>query len=468
MSLGADITDNAVGQDTSATEAREPDALRLALIESRQRWRQIGAMATDLVFETDARGRVTFVAPEFVLGWPAAAILGQPGRMLLADAARPDPFRFTAPVQRQPTWLRTKAGALVCMALTTIPMVDDAGRHCGVRGVAVDITEQEKAEAAAAGNLRRAEVLDHILSRLRQEVRAPRMMQSLLDTVMQALGCKAAAVVDALQSDPPLVLHAAGVDIAPVLGQVLPKLMAGGDDLQTFTLDGGTTALACPCSTRFGERAALIAWRAPGIRQWDESDRVLAGAVGGVARIILEHEAIQRELARQARTDPLTGLLNRRAFLEEAGRRLDRIEREGMPGTLLFVDVDRLKQVNDTQGHDAGDSALLLISALLQRTFRPTDLVARLGGDEFAVWLDGADSLTAAERAQSLCTEAPAELSHLSAGDIYGAGVSIGVATREPGSDEVLEQMIQRADQAMYEVKRKGGGHWRVSHRPAF
>ena len=122
----------------------------------------------------------------------------------------------------------------------------------------------------------------------------------------------------------------------------------------------------------------------------------------GVIRMVLEHEAIQRELARQARTDPLTGLLNRRAFMEEAGRRIDRLDREVIPGTLIFMDLDRLKPLNDRLGHEAGDAALMLTADLLRRTFRPTDLVARLGGDEFALWMDGSDELTAAERAESL------------------------------------------------------------------
>ena len=130
--------------------------------------------------------------------------------------------------------------------------------------------------------------------------------------------------------------------------------------------------------TRFGERAVLLAWREPGARAWDADDLTLAGSIAGVVRIVLEHEAIQRELARQARTDPLTGLLNRRAFLDEATRRVDRLERDGLPGTLLFVDLDRLKQVNDRLGHEVGDSALVLTAGLLTRTFRPGDLVARL------------------------------------------------------------------------------------------
>ena len=133
----------------------------------------------------------------------------------------------------------------------------------------------------------------------------------------------------------------------------------------------------------------------------------------------------------------------------------------------MFIDLDRLKPLNDRLGHEAGDAALVLTAGLLRRTFRPSDLVARLGGDEFALWLDGSDELTAAERAERLRTGLPAELAHLTAGDPRGMTSSIGIACRPGGSTEELVALIPRADEAMYEVKRAGGGQWRVSHPEA-
>jgi diguanylate cyclase (GGDEF)-like protein len=90
-------------------------------------------------------------------------------------------------------------------------------------------------------------------------------------------------------------------------------------------------------------------------------------------------------------------------------------------------------------------------------------LVARLGGDEFAVWLTGADHLTAAERADYFCKTAPAELQASLPEPFPDLAVSIGIATRRPGSHEPIEDLTRRADMAMYEVKRGGRRHWRVS-----
>jgi diguanylate cyclase (GGDEF)-like protein len=168
-------------------------------------------------------------------------------------------------------------------------------------------------------------------------------------------------------------------------------------------------------------------------------------------------------MARQARTDSLTALLNRRAFLEELPRHIDRLDREALPGTMIFVDLDNFKPVNDRFGHEVGDQVLCRTAALLRRTVRPTDLVARLGGDEFALWLNGADHMTAAERAESLRLGAPGELAEVIGAPRPRLSLSIGIATRRVGSAEDIDSVMRRADLAMFEVKRQGRGHWRVA-----
>lgn len=450
-------------------------ALGTTLLDSRQRWREFGMIAADLMFETDLKGRVTFVAPDHVLGWPASALLGGAADELLI---KPDmagnamePFRFAFLAQDRRIWLRGAAGETVCMAISSRPLLDQYGHRIGTRGVGVDVTEQEQRDMAAAATLRRANVLDHTMNQMRQELMAPHMMQAGLNAIMLAVGAQGAALLDLtaepLDEPPALpwpVLHHVGKDPLPVLADALALLQGQDDAVAVERTPQGYMLLACPAYTRFGERAGLVAWRAAEGRAWDGDDLKLAASVTGLIRMVMEHEAIQRELARQARTDSLTGLLNRRAFLDEAARRIDRLDREDLPGTLLFVDLDRMKLLNDRAGHEAGDAALVAAAELLRRTVRPADLIARLGGDEFALWLDGSDELTAAERAEGLRTGCPRALAHLTVGQEQDMTMSVGIACRQPGSGETLESLLQRADQAMYEVKRAGRGHWRVSH----
>ena len=442
-----------------AAGAPEPAGFQSRLVESRQRWRRFATLAADILFEVDAAGRLTFVAPGVALGWPADVLVGQPARTLLADPSGHDPFGAT-PLHRRSVWFRTARGTPACLALSATRMLDDAGEVVGTACVALDITEQHHEQAHAAEARRRAEVLDHILDGLRQEETAPSTMRALLETAVLALGVEGLAVLELPPDSVAELTHVAGPP-PPGLEVALACLPDLPGDPRQLTLPDGSALLICPMSTRFGDRAALIAWRRPGTRPLASEDRALAGSVAGLVRVMLEHDAIQRELARQGRTDPLTGLMNRRAFMEETTRRLERLHPDALPGTLLVLDVDRLGALNEAAGHETGDAVLQRLAAMLRRTFRPTDLLARLGGDNFAAWLDGADSFTAAERAEGLRAMSAQEFAPHCQGN-EPPTLSIGVASRAPGADESLENLLHRAAATMHQVKRAGGGHWRV------
>ncbi|MEO9191506.1 MAG: diguanylate cyclase [Acetobacteraceae bacterium] len=456
---------HAEGLARPSPAARIAGPLRNVLLESRQRWRDLVALAADLAYETDAAGRFTFVMPDPALGWSAAALLDRAATTLLADPAGAgacDPFAPPAPVRGQRVWLRRGDGGAVCMLMSAAPLLDRHGRIIGARGIGTDITERDGQDAQVAAALRRGEVIDHILWRMRQEVMAPRMMRAALEAMINALGAEGAAVIS-LRSGLPVLLHEAGVGADAAL-EAAGALLAEADPRGAALADssGGRPVLVAACRTRFGDLAGVTLWREPGARPWDVDDQNVAASAASVVRVVLEHEAIQHEMASQARTDPLTGLLNRRAFLEELPRHIDRLERDGTPGTLMFADLDNFKTVNDRLGHDVGDQMLCAAADLLRRTFRPTDLVARLGGDEFAMWLNGADHMTAAERAERLRVDGPRLFAELT-GDANPVGFSIGIASRRSGGGEEIEAVIRRADLAMYEVKRSGRGHWRVS-----
>jgi len=443
-----------------------PDLLRGSLLDSRQRWRHLVSLAGDLAFETDAKGRFVFMTPDPVLGWPAATLIGQPSELLLsANGAGHvfNPFRPTVEMRGQRVWIKRHDGSMACMAFAAAPLHDAQGRIAGSRGIANDVTEYDAGATRIAASLRRGEVLDHILWCVAREVMAPRMMNAALSALVHALAAEGAAVIAALDDGRATLRHICGPDVPGVLSVAAALVAAHGTEPRHVVGLDGRQILAVGCQTRFGASAGLVVWRTAEARPWDRDDILLVGSAGSLIRMILEHETIQRDMGRLARTDPLTGLLNRRAFLEEMQRHAERLNKENAPGTLMFADMDSFKAVNDRLGHEMGDQTLIHVAKLLRDLLRPADLVARLGGDEFAVWMDGADHMTAAERADHLRLTVPGELAALLGETVPGLGLSIGIATRRAGSQEPIDSLIRRADMAMYEVKRSGRGHWRVS-----
>ena len=161
-------------------------------------------------------------------------------------------------------------------------------------------------------------------------------------------------------------------------------------------------------------------------------------------------EAAQSKLRRMVITDPLTGCRNRRFFEEIIGRELQRHRRYGIPMSVLFVDVDRFKAVNDTLGHDAGDRVLREVAAFLLSNIREADYVFRWGGDEFLVLLScGEDEARRRGTALQLDFARYSNAATLP----MGVGLSIGCAEVTDRTDDVMA-LIKVADERMYVNKR--------------
>ncbi|HRP23092.1 diguanylate cyclase [Thauera sp.] len=175
-------------------------------------------------------------------------------------------------------------------------------------------------------------------------------------------------------------------------------------------------------------------------------------------------DAATAQLVHQARHDPLTGLPNRRAFEESIEHAVAIHRRAGDVLTLLFLDLDHFKAVNDTCGHGAGDRLLCELARLLRARLRVEDQVFRLGGDEFAVILRGCSRADAHLIASALC-EAVGGFAFDCAGQTFRVGASVGLARME-GEIHDVEAMMQAADQACYEAKREGRGRVIEYRRP--
>jgi diguanylate cyclase (GGDEF)-like protein len=199
----------------------------------------------------------------------------------------------------------------------------------------------------------------------------------------------------------------------------------------------------------------VIGWRTP-VESASAAQRALQRLTGaGIQTTIgLDKTELLQQVQLQARTDPLTGLTNRRRFLEILEAEQARVTRDGAAAGLLFLDLDGFKQVNDRLGHAAGDALLVDVARRITACLGPDDTLARLGGDEFTVLAPDVltvDDLVALGERVLAATEAPCRAeSH----DI-AVRPSVGAVLLRP--DGRAESSLHAADAAMYAAKAAGG-----------
>jgi diguanylate cyclase (GGDEF)-like protein/PAS domain S-box-containing protein len=179
-----------------------------------------------------------------------------------------------------------------------------------------------------------------------------------------------------------------------------------------------------------------------------------------IVRDISEQKQREAELARLAHHDALTGLFNRRRFHEELDSRLAQARRYGAQGALLFIDVDGLKAINDTLGHQAGDTLLASLAALLRERLREVDVIARLGGDEFAVLIAASDAPHAAAVAERLLQAVRLHTAQAASHPLHST-ISIGIAMF-PQHGATADELLAHADLALYCAKSHGRNQYRV------
>ncbi len=174
-------------------------------------------------------------------------------------------------------------------------------------------------------------------------------------------------------------------------------------------------------------------------------------AVLWVATNISERHELEQRLLTQSRVDPLTGLWNRRKFDDVANQELERARRYAEPVSLLILDIDHFKAINDTHGHQTGDAVLIEIAAILRCGTRASDCVARWGGEEFAILMPETDGVEAARAADNI--RAAVEVNLFACG--MPVTVSVGISAFRAGADD-LDDLIRRADDALYRAKAAG------------
>lgn len=183
---------------------------------------------------------------------------------------------------------------------------------------------------------------------------------------------------------------------------------------------------------------------------FDNNNQVVRIAVFGID--ITERRKMEKKLENIAFNDHLTGLYNRRGFINIAERQLKLSRRSRQKLLLFFADLDRMKWINDTLGHEQGDKALIIAAKILAKTFRESDIISRIGGDEFAILAIDADEKTA----EILLKRLHKLIHHINSRKDrkYDFSISIGYAAFDPHHHDSLDELMSRADMRMYEDKK--------------
>lgn len=451
-----------------ATDRTLDVGLKNALVVSRARFKTLVEVSSDYAWETGTDGTFNMVTPKGLAGRSPRDLIGVNPATLL-DPESPQvaisPFATPVPVEGAEVWVRHVDGSLICFEVAAVPLYDDQGDWRGARGVCHDITERCRQERAQAEQRNRERVFARITDVFRREIDPSDMLQVAASTSTHgfgASGCQifgAEARPDRVVSHPRL-LPVASFGIVPdplLVGPVLDQLVGHVPPGPEIRAVAGLSLLLAPALYSGRLVGAMLLWRNPGRDPWGEGDQRLLATLSGQIAAAIEQQAAYRLLLDASRTDPLTGLLNRRAFYDEMKRRFRRQQRDTRAASLIYLDLDNFKLVNDVHGHGKGDEALRHVGDILRNNTRSTDLVARLGGDEFAVWLDAADETVAVNRAQVFLAAAQTLVVYSGRAD-RPLRMSIGIAVHEPRSAEDINEFVSRADMAMYKVKHGGKG----------
>jgi len=185
------------------------------------------------------------------------------------------------------------------------------------------------------------------------------------------------------------------------------------------------------------------------LKESDEKDHIQMLSTDVGRRVLGRREE-------EARTDPLTGIPNRRRFFEFVEEATKRLQRRDKPVSLLYIDIDNFKTINDTRGHDCGDVVLREISKTLRETVREADEIGRWGGEEFLVLAEDADERDATVLADKLLKTVRTLKILSPVGEPIPITVSIGIAAKTKKDDFDVLTFVNHADNAMYRAKRTG------------
>lgn len=385
-----------------------------------------------------------------------AHAIASPEAVLVVDDACLDPRFDHNPIVVGEPHVRFYAGAPLVTsnghALGTLCVIDQEPRHL----------RDDQLEALRTLASLVASELDHRLSLRRQreaELRR-RLAESRADALGSFLSIFQDAAVGIVMVDEQGRILEANRAYGETVGLTVHELMGRSVNEFTHPEDVYDTVAAIRMmqsglvkqthlEKRYVRADGTVVWVSVSsscLRETSSSGRRIVSLI----QDITDHVALREQLTQRAQFDPLTGVPNRTVFNERLARSVVRAERNGASLAVMFLDLDQFKHINDSSGHDAGDTVLSEVARRIQVALRPEDLVARMGGDEFAV-LTLVDKVEEAERIAERIQLAMAEPIAVEGRELR-VSVSIGIALSS-SADDGGNTLLRKADLAMYRAK---------------
>lgn len=415
-----------------------------ALLAWRQATEALAAQARVVVWQADSALRYTLVsvAAQEVYRYAPVDLVGQRTVLDLREPSHRAEFedRLRKALQRRAglsdceNRIVTASGEWLWVSTTVVPQWDAQGDGVGLIGCDIDIDARKRLQQALQEAEQRYRLLVEHAQSIIYTIDPGGRLTYVSPSWTKLLGHMPSEVI--------------GLDFRPF---VHPEDVPLCEALLEATVR--SRQVQPPLTYRVFHRDGRVRYhRSVLVPSCDAAGRLQA-VVGNAIDVSTDIE-LRAELERMATHDPLTGAANRRLFMEQFERELERARRSGRPLALLMMDIDHFKRTNDTYGHAAGDRVLQEFVRRCQAVLRPPDVLGRLGGEEFAVMLPD----TSAAQAKAIAERLRRETDSLPFG-VPGHGgltvtVSIGALVAQPGED--ADTLLARADAALYSAKGHG------------
>ncbi len=463
-----------------------------AMQASESRWRDLFERASDLVYTCDLNGLFTSInqAGEQITGYSRYELIGIPSAALLAPGSQivnskiSEDLRGGKASATYEADILTRTGRAVSLELS-VSVLYESGKPVGLLGMGRDISARKRAERFEQG---RASILEDV-ARDRSLLEVLAGLAALVECELPESACSVVFFEkDGLQRNTALRL-VAGPSLPPDLKRGIDVSLERNTCLETtvfrsepedahsvvstdirqhpsweahreLALAGGWRGCwSAPIFSGAGEALGSVAVLCPRCEPPDREERNFLVQAAELASLTIEQRNLTSQLAFQAKHDSLTGLPNRLLFEERLGQAIADCARQGGQVAVIWLDLDRFKNINDTLGHWVGDLLLLEVSKRFLASVASQGTLARLGGDEFALVIPGGAGVRqdAARLAEALL--ANLELTFPICGHHLHVTASIGIGIYpEDGIDAA--SLLRSADQAMYSAKRKEQGQF--------